>query len=155
MNIGNENKNNKIIIREFDVIIKDSFNNQKIMYDIEFSSDICCYFDKNDFDNIYNIINDIRYTFRNNFYFNNKAKNGNNKINNFLRLFRMKIKKIEINFIISSIFRTKNYNEIKLILNNILINKEKSNNYIYIVEDIVLLRDIKNGKNLLEKDLKS
>ena len=150
MNIGNENKNNKIIIREFDVIIKDSFNNQKIMYDIEFSSDICCYFDKNDFDNIYNIINDIRYTFRNNFYFNNKAKNGNNKINNFLRLFRMKIKKIEINFIISSIFRTKNYNEIKLILNNILINKEKSNNYIYIVEDIVLLRDIKNGKNLLE-----
>ena len=151
MNIENENKNNKKILKDFDVIIKDSLIDQKLIYDIEFASDIVCYFDKNDFDNIYNIINDIRYAFKNNFLINNnKVKHSNNRNNNFQRTFKMKIKKLEINFLISSIFRTKNYNEIKLILNNIFINKEKSNNYIYNVDELVLLRNIKNGKNILK-----
>ena len=56
MSIEKEKKIKKIIVKEFDVIIKDSFNNKKLLYDIEFSSDIICYFNKIDFDNIYNII---------------------------------------------------------------------------------------------------
>ena len=150
MNIEIENKNNKKILKEFDVIIKDSLFEKKLIYDIEFASDIACYLDKNDFDNIYNIINDIRYTFKNNFSRNNNKIKNSNRNNNFQRTFKMKIKKLEINFIISSIFRTKNYNEIKLILNNIIINKEKSNNYIYIADELVLLRNLKNNNNILK-----
>jgi hypothetical protein len=96
-----ENKNNnnqyKKIIKELDVIIKDSFNNKIIMYDIEFSSDIYCNLTKIDFDNLINIINDIRYSLKNNFTKNLNQNNIGNNINNnnFLRLFKMKIQKIE------------------------------------------------------------
>ena len=148
-----ENKNNnnqyKKIIKEFDVIIKDSFKNKIIMYDIEFSSDIYCNLTKIDFDNLINIINDIRYSLQNNFTKNLNQNNIGNNINNnnFLRLFKMKIQKIEINFIIASIFRLKNDSEIKLTLNDIIINKEKPNNYTYLIEEISVIRYIKNNNN--------
>ena len=151
MNKGTKNKNNKIIVKEFDIIIKDYLINQKIMYDIEFTSDIFCYLDKIDYDNIYNIISDIRYTFKNNFSMNiNKDQLNSVKNNNFLRLFKFKIKKIEINFIISSIFRTKDYNEIKIIMNNIIISKEKPNNYIYVIDDIILVKNMKNNNGKIK-----
>ena len=140
--------NKKIIIKEFDVIIKDTFKNNIIMYDIEFSSEINIALNKIDFDNLYNIINDIRYSLKNNFAKNvNQTQNQNNLNNciNFQRLYTIKIQKIECNFTIASIFRLKNDNEIKLILNNIIINKEKSNNYTNIIEDITLIRYMKNN----------
>jgi hypothetical protein len=88
------------------------------MYDIEFSSDIYCNLTKIDFDNLINIINDIRYSLQNNFTKNLNQNNIGNNINNnnFLRLFKMKIQKIEINFIIASIFRLKNDSEVNIIL---------------------------------------
>ena len=151
MNMGNENKNNKIIIKEFDVIIKDSIVNKKIMYDIQFISVITCFFDKVDYDNLFNIITDIRFSFKNNFSINNnKLHKENNSNNNFLRLFEFKIKKIEINFIINSIFRTKNYNQIKLILNNINISTEKPGNYIYIIEEMKVMRVMKKSLEKLK-----
>ena len=147
-NKRNKNQNKKTIINEFDVIIKDSFKNNIIMYDVEFSSDIYCYLNKIDFDNLYNIINDIRYSLKNNFQNNiNQNQISNNVVakNNFQKLYKIKIQKIECNFIISSIFRLKNDNEIKLTLSNICINKEKANNYTLIVQDIALVRYIKTN----------
>jgi hypothetical protein len=119
------------------------------MYDIEFSSDIYCNLTKIDFDNLINIINDIRYSLKNNFTKNLNQNNIGNNINNnnFLRLFKMKIQKIECNFIIASIFRLKNDSEIKLTLNDIIINKEKPNNYTYLIEEISVIRYIKNNNN--------
>ena len=145
LSIEKEKKIKKIIVKEFDVIIKDSFNNKKLLYDIEFSSDIICYFNKIDFDNIYNIINDIRFIFKNNFSLNDNKILPMSYKNNFQRLFKIKIKKVEVNFMITSIFRTKNYNEIKLILNKIFVNKEKANNYSYLIDDIVLIRNLKGN----------
>ena len=121
------------------------------MYDIQFITDIICFFDKTDYDNIYNIINNIRFSFKNNFSTdNNKLQKKNNNNNKFQRFFKFKIKKIEINYIINSIFRTKKYNEIKLILNNINISTEKPGNYIYIIEEIKLIRSLKKRKEKLK-----
>ena len=150
------NKNKKTIIKEFDVIIKDSLVDKTIIYNVEFSSDISISLNKIDFDNLYNIINDIRYSLKNNFAKNISQNKNNNSVNanNFQRLFRIKIQKIECNFIIASIFRLKNENEIKLSLNNIIINKEKSNNYIYIIEEITLIRFKKyNNISIRNKDI--
>ena len=155
-NKNNQNQNKKTIIKEFDVIIKDSFYNNIIMYDVEFSSDIFISLNKIDFDNLYNIINDISNSLKNNFSKNiNQQQNQNYLINrnSFQRLYRIKIQKIECNLIITSIFRLKNDNEINLTLNNIIINKEKANNYIFIIEDITLVRYIKNN-NILNKNNK-
>ena len=141
-------QNKKIIIKEFDVIIKDSFNNNIIMYDAEFSSEVNISLNKVDFDNLYNIINDIRYSLKNNFAKNINQMQNNNDLNNlanFQSLFTIKIQKFECNFTIASIFRLKNDNEIKLTLNNIIINKEKLNNYTYLIEDITLIRYVKNN----------